>query len=99
MRKTGPLRLALVGLMAGKLADEIQLNCKILKILYRLNYFDFHFVYSSAVLLIVLELTVGFSQTTHILGYVLWCVKFGRHFFHVDYYYLVLASVIPIIDW
>ena len=61
--KTGPLHLALVGLtagwqagwQAGRLADEIGLDFKILKILYRLNYFDFYFVYSSAMLLIVLE--------------------------------------------
>ena len=57
--KTGPLHLALVGLtagrLAGRLADEIRLDFEILKILYRLNYLDFYFVYSSAMLLIVLE--------------------------------------------
>ena len=53
--KTGPLHLALVGLTAGRLADEIRLDFEILKILYRLNYLDFCFVYSSAMLLIVLE--------------------------------------------
>ena len=39
----------------GRLADEIRLDFEILKILYRLNYLDFYFVYSSAMLLIVLE--------------------------------------------
>ena len=53
--KTGPLHLALVGLTAGRQADEIRLDFEILKILYRLNYLDFYFVYSSAMLLIVLE--------------------------------------------
>ena len=53
--KTGPLHLVLVGLMAGRLADEIWLDFEILKILYRLKYLDFYFVYSSAMLLIVLE--------------------------------------------
>ena len=41
--------------LAGRLADEIWLDFEILKILYRLNYLDFYFVYSSATLLIVLE--------------------------------------------
>ena len=41
--------------MAGRPADEIRLDYKILEILNRLNYFDFYFVYSSAMLLIVLE--------------------------------------------
>ena len=60
--KTGSLHLALVGLTAGWQAgrqagrqDEIRLDFEILKILYRLNYLDFYFVYSSAMLLIVLE--------------------------------------------
>ena len=40
---------------AGRLADEIRLDFEILKILYRLNYLDFYFLYSSTMLLIVLE--------------------------------------------
>ena len=43
------------GWQAGRLADEIRLDFEILKILYRLNYLDFYFVYSSAMLIIVLE--------------------------------------------
>ena len=43
------------GRQAGRLADEIRLDFEILKILYRLNYLDFYFVYSSTMLLIVLE--------------------------------------------
>ena len=39
----------------GRLADEIWLDFKILKILYRL---DFYLVYSSAMLLIVLEVYI-----------------------------------------
>ena len=45
----------MAGRQAGKQADEIQLDFEILKIHYRLNYLDFYFVYSSAMLLIVLE--------------------------------------------
>ena len=44
-----------MGLTAGRLADEIWLDFEILKILYRLKYLDFYFVYSSTMLLIVLE--------------------------------------------
>ena len=43
------------GRQAGRLADEIWLDFEILIILYRLKYLDFYFVYSSAMLLIVLE--------------------------------------------
>ena len=39
----------------GRLAGEIRLDFEILTILYRLNYLDFYFLYSSAMLLIVLE--------------------------------------------
>ena len=39
----------------GRQANKTQLDFEILKILYRLNYLDFYFVYSSAMLLIVLE--------------------------------------------
>ena len=38
---------------AGRLADETRLDFQILKILYRSNYLDIYFVYSSAILLIV----------------------------------------------
>ena len=45
---------------AGRQTDERWLDFKILKILCRLNHLGFYFVYSSAMLLIVLE--VHFSQ-------------------------------------
>ena len=66
----------------GRQADEIQQDFEILKILYRLNYVDFYFVYSSAMPLIVLEVhfSVLFSNKAH-LGCVLWCIKYGRHCF------------------
>ena len=58
VRNTGFLHLVLVGLMAGRqagrLTDKIQLYYEILKILYGSNCSDFYFVYSSAMLLIVL---------------------------------------------
>ena len=80
--KTGPLHLALVGLTAGRLADEIRLDFEILKILYRLNYLDFYFVYSSAMLLIVLEVhfSLLFSNKAD-FRVCLWRVKSGRHCF------------------
>ena len=56
VRETGPLRLVLVDLTAGRQADEIWLDFKILTILYRSNYLDCYFVYSSTMLLIVLEI-------------------------------------------
>ena len=40
------------GRLAGR---QIQVDCKMFKILYRLNYLDFHFVNINAMLLIVLE--------------------------------------------
>ena len=46
---------AQVGLTAGRLADEIQLDFEILKIFNWLNYLDFYFGYSSAMLLTVLK--------------------------------------------
>ena len=42
--KTGSILLPLVGFMAGRPADEIQVGFKILRILYRLNYLGFYFV-------------------------------------------------------
>ena len=80
--------LALVGLTAGWQADEIRLDYAIVKILYRLNYLVFYFVDIFAMLVIVLE--VHFSLLflkKHILGCILWCLKFGGHFFHVNPYY------------
>ena len=59
--KTGPPHLALVDLKAGRLADEIWLDFEIFKILYRLNYLEFHFVDSSAMLLIVLEVHLSYT--------------------------------------
>ena len=55
------------GREAGRLADEIRLDFEILKILYRLSYLDFYFVYSSAMLLIVLEVhfSLLFSNKAH----------------------------------
>ena len=50
---------------AGRRSDEIRLDFVILKILYRLkNYLDFYSIYSSAMLLIVLEVhfTLLFSN-------------------------------------
>ena len=63
--KTGPLHLALVGLTAGRRTTT---GFQILKILYRLNYLDFYFfVYSSAMLLMMLEVhfSLLFSNKAH----------------------------------
>ena len=61
----------------GRLADERRLDFKILEILYRFNYLDFYFVYSSGKFYKCN--LVCFSQTKHILG-CLWCVKFSYCF-------------------
>ena len=58
--KPAPIRLVLVGLTAGRLADEIWVDFKIFKILYRLNYLDCCFTDISVMLSIVLE--VHFSR-------------------------------------
>ena len=52
---------------AGRLVDKIWLDFEILKILYRSNYLDVYFVYSSAMLLIVLEVhfSLLFSNKTY----------------------------------
>ena len=48
----------------GRMANEIQLDSEIFKILYKLNYLDFYFFDISAMLLIVLEVHFSlFSQT------------------------------------
>ena len=92
--KTGPLCLALVGLMAGRLADEIWQDFEIIKILYWL---EFYFVDINAMLLIVLEMhfSLLFSNKTGIvyIRVCFWCIKFGHHFFHVDPYYSVIAYI------
>ena len=42
--KIGPILPSLVGLIAGRPADEIQVNSIILNLLYMLNYSAFYFV-------------------------------------------------------
>ena len=87
--KTGSLHLALVGLTAGRQADEIRLDFEILKILYRLNYLDFYFVYSSAMLLIVLEVYFSLLFSNKADFRVCFVARKIRSplFFHVDPYY------------
>ena len=47
----------------GRPADEIWVDFKVLKLLYRLNYLDFYFVYYHCSFTPVLELhSVGFCQ-------------------------------------
>ena len=43
-QKTGPICLVLVSLMAGWQVDETGMNCKFLKTLYKLNYWDSYFI-------------------------------------------------------
>ena len=56
VRKIGPIFLLLLGLTAGRLADKMWVGVKILKILYRLNYLGFYFVYYHCNVVTVLEL-------------------------------------------
>ena len=67
MRKTGPIPLLLVGLMEGRQADEIRLGFEIFKILYRLNYSGFYFVYYHCNVTTVIELHFSwlFSSTAY----------------------------------
>ena len=44
------------GRLAGWLADEIRVDFKIFKILYRLNYSDFYFIYYCYNVIIVLSM-------------------------------------------
>ena len=66
------MHLALLGLTAGQLADEIRVDFEIFKILYRLNYLAFHFVDISTMLLIVLEVHFNllFSNKAYFRVYV-----------------------------
>ena len=43
VRKAGPIHLELVGVMAGRQADEIWVESESFKILYRVNYWDCYF--------------------------------------------------------
>ena len=52
------------GRLAGRLTDKIQVDFKIFKILYRLQYLDFYFVDMIAMLSILLE--VHFSILRHV---------------------------------
>ena len=56
---------------ADRLADDRRLDFKILEILHRLNYLDFHFVYSSAMLLIVLyvHFSLFLRQNIFVIGF------------------------------
>ena len=55
VKRTGPICLALVNVIAGRPADEIWMDFKIFKTFHRLNYLDFYFVNISAMVLTVLE--------------------------------------------
>ena len=89
--KTGPPHLALVDFVAGRLADEIELDFEIFKILYRLNYLDFYFVDISAMLLIVLE--VHFSLLFSNKAYFRVCFVICKIWLHL--FSLLLGTSIP----
>ena len=61
------------GRQAGKLADKVRVNFKIFKILHRLDYLDFYFVYIGAMLLFYCQkcILVDFSQVKCTLRHVL----------------------------
>ena len=89
LEKTGPILPSLVGLrQGGRAADRMWVGFKIFKILYRLNYSSFYFVYYHSNVTTVLEL--HFSQLSSSKAYFkvcFKCEKFGSHFFHVNPYY------------
>ena len=66
----------------GRLADKVWVDYEIFRIFYRLCSLDFYFFNITALLFIVQKcISVDFSQLKHILGHVLWCIKFDSHFF------------------
>ena len=77
MRNNWPTLLPLVGLMAGREvgrpADKIWVSFEILKILYRLNYLGFYFVYYHCNFATVLEL--HFSQLSSSKAYFKVCFE------------------------
>ena len=65
---------------------------EIFKILYRLNYSDFYFVYYHCNVTTVLKLhSVSFCQAKLTLRCI-FSVNFGRYFFHVNLYYKALVT-------
>ena len=91
---------AIVGLTAGRLADKIRLDCIILKMLCRLNYFDFYFVYGSPMLLIVFEVhfSLLFSNNVYFRVCFVMC-KIRSPFFSCWSLLLGKGSVVKPNDW
>ena len=85
-RKTGPILLPLVSLMAaregGSLADEMRMGFEIFKILYRLNYSCFYFdcYHSDVTTLLEVYFSRLLSSKTYFKVYFK-CKKFSSHFF------------------
>ena len=72
----------------GRLADEMQVGFENFKILYRLNYLGFYFVWYHSNVTTLLKL--HFSQLLSSKAYFnvfFKCKKFSSHFFHVNSYY------------
>ena len=69
------------GRLAGRLADKIRLDFETFKILYRLVYLNFTLSISLQCLIVLeVHFSLLFSNKAY-LGCVLWCLKFGHHFF------------------
>ena len=79
---SGECEQSIVGLTAGWQADEIRLDYAIVNNPLQVELFGFLLVDSIAVLLIVLEVHFNLLfSNKRILGCILWCIKFGCHFF------------------
>ena len=81
--------LPLVGLTAGWLADEMRVDFKIFKILYKLNYSDFYLVqycYN-----VIMALSMHFNWFFSTKAYFKVCIKAQNNsvtiFFHINPYY------------
>ena len=73
------------GLTAGRLIDEIWVGFKILKILCKLNYLGFYFVYYHCNVATLLEQHFSWLLSSKAyLRCILKCKKFNSHFFHVN---------------
>ena len=79
----------LAGWLAGWLADEMRVDFKIFKILYRLNYSDFYYVLYCYNVIIVLSMHFNWFFSTKAYSKV--CIKAQNNsvaiFFHINPYY------------
>ena len=93
MGKIGPILPPLLGLMAGRQADKMWVRFKTFKILYRLNYSDFYFVYYHCNVTTVLKLHFsGLLPSKAYFKVYFQCEK-SVTIFYVNPYYKALVNL------